>query len=76
MPPLERIAYALAFIAVVSAILILVLSLASSDAIRLIPPVDVGAILSHPLYLGGSLAIAYALAPLLAKWLPRKRDWQ
>ncbi len=67
MTLLQRLLYALAFVAVANAIGLLILGIASPDGVRAV----VGEM--HWLVFV-EIAIAFALAPALSRYLPRKRD--
>jgi len=76
MTPVERLRYSLYLSAVAGGILILALSVASADAVGLIPPSFVDRVFSHPMLLLGLYVVAYLIAPLVSRRLPilRKRS--
>lgn len=69
----DRILYVLVLLAVCSAIVVLVLSIAEALAIT---SVSVDRLIKHPAYWVVAAVIGWFVAPFLSKRLPAKRWWQ
>ena len=72
MPVLERARHAAYLTFVVGAAISLLLALASSDAIALLPPTAFDLVIS-PMLIIGTYAVAFVVAPWVASRFPVKR---
>ncbi len=74
MTVFERLRYALYLYIALGAIVMLALSVAGADAVALIPNIDVGRVMSHPLYIVPVYAVCFLAAPRLYERFPIKRN--
>lgn len=74
MTVLERLRYALYLYIALGMIVMLALSVAGADAVALIPNIDVGRVMSNPLYIVPVYAICFLAAPKVYEHFPIKRD--
>lgn len=70
----QRLRYALYLHIVVTAILGLILSIASADVIAFIPRMNVGELISSPYYFVPAYAICFLVAPWISLRYPIKRN--
>ena len=72
----NRLRYALYLMIATTMIVGLVVSIASADAVALLPAIDAGALVSHPLYLAAVYLASFIAAPWFHEHFPIHGSWK